>query len=236
MHYALNLLPVILPVLFWAAYHLHKDRHLPEPTSHLFLALVLGVGSFYLGLLLYGALDLVNLRYDAYLLAEKNLQGFLVYAILGIGLIEELAKLIPFVLVVIHLKSFNEPIDGIIYASFIALGFAAVETVYYLQLSSALEAWARGFAAPLIHIVFASVWGYYIGQAFLCKKNLGLTILVTLTFSAILHGVYDAAVIARPESALPLAAFLVVCVWLWRLQLIRSLHALSPRPCPTDED
>ena len=57
-------------------------------------------------------------------MAETNLPGLITYAILGIGLIEELAKMIPFVLVIIHLKSFNEPIDGLIYASFIALGFA----------------------------------------------------------------------------------------------------------------
>ena len=29
------LLPVVLPILFWAAYHYYKDRHLPEPVGHL---------------------------------------------------------------------------------------------------------------------------------------------------------------------------------------------------------
>jgi len=36
--------------------------------------------------------------------------------------------------------------------------------------------------------------------------------------------------------ALPLAAFLIVAIWIWRLQLIRKLHALSPGPCPPDEN
>ena len=69
----------------------------------------------------------MNLRYDAYLLAETNLPGFFAYAVLVIGVIEELAKMIPFLLFVINFKEFDEPIDGIIYGSFIALGFAAVE-------------------------------------------------------------------------------------------------------------
>ena len=30
-------LPIILPALFWAAYHYHKDRHLPEPIGNLLL-------------------------------------------------------------------------------------------------------------------------------------------------------------------------------------------------------
>ncbi len=96
------LMPVILPVLFWAGYHYYKDRHLPEPVSHLLLAFILGVGSFYLGMFMYQALGFVNLRHDAYLLAETNLPGLFAYAILVIGVIEELAKMIPFLLVVIH--------------------------------------------------------------------------------------------------------------------------------------
>ncbi len=51
MRYTLYLMPVTLPVLFWAAYHYYKDRHLPEPVGHLLLAFTLGIGSFYLGML-----------------------------------------------------------------------------------------------------------------------------------------------------------------------------------------
>jgi RsiW-degrading membrane proteinase PrsW (M82 family) len=236
MHFFVYILPVIIPVLFWAGYHYYKDRHLPEPISRLLLALVLGIGSFFLGIFMYEALDLVNLRYDPYYLAKTNLPGLLAFAILGIGIIEELAKMIPFILVVIHLKSFDEPIDGIIYASFIALGFAAFENFQYLQYVSNTEAWARGIAGPVIHIVFASVWGYYIGTAWLCRRNLIRTIFLSLAFTAFLHGIYDAIVIAKPVMALPLAAFLIIAIWIWRLQLIRKLHSLSPGPCPPDEN
>ena len=236
MHYTLYILPVILPVLFWACYHYYKDRHLPEPVSHLLVALSLGVGSVYLGMLMYRALDLVNLRVDAYLLAETNLPGLFAYAVLVIGLIEELAKMIPFLLVVIRFKEFNEPIDGIIYGSFIALGFAAVENIQYVQNVSSLQALARGFAGPVVHIVFASIWGYYIGRAFLCRRNLGPTVFAALAITAILHGIYDFIVIAMPAPVLPVAAFLIVGIWLWRLRLIRDLHTLPAGPCPQDED
>jgi RsiW-degrading membrane proteinase PrsW (M82 family) len=226
MSYFVHLLPVILPLLFWACYHYYKDRHLPEPVGHLLLAFGLGVASFYLGLLMYRALGLVNLRFDAYLLAETNLPGLFAYSILAIGVIEELAKMIPFLVLVIHFREFDEPVDGIIYASFIALGFAAMENIQYLNFVSSGEAWARGFAGPVVHIVFASIWGYYIGRAYLCRKFLGRTIFAALAFTAILHGVYDFVVIALPASALPVAAFLIVGIWLWRLRLIRDLHTV----------
>ena len=236
MHFLVHLLPVILPVLFWAAYHYYKDRHLPEPVNRLLPAFCLGVGSAYLATLMYTALGLVNLRYDAYLLAETNLPGLFAYAILAIGLIEELAKMIPFLLIVMHFKEFNEPIDGIIYASFIAIGFAAVENIQYLQSITHTEAWARGFAGPVVHIVFASIWGYYIGREYLCGRPLARTIVATLAFTAILHGLYDVVAIALPTPALPIAALLIAGIWVWRLWLIRDLHTLPPGRCPPGLD
>ncbi len=228
-------LPIVLPVLFWAIYHYHKDRHLPEPISHLLLAFILGIGTSYLSMAMYQGLDLVDLRFDAYLLAESSLVGMFAYAVLVIGVIEELAKMVPFLLVVIHFREFNEPIDGIIYASFISLGFAAVENFQYVQFASPVEAWARGFAGPVVHIVFASIWGYYIGRARLCQRKLGLTIIVALAFTALLHGIYDFIEIALPTAALPLAAILIAGIWLWRLHLIRDLHTRPAGPCPQNE-
>jgi len=219
------LLPVILPVLFWAAYHWHADRHLPEPPAHLLLAFLFGVGSFYLGLYAYQALDLVDLRFDAFALAENNLPGLFAYSLLVIGIIEESVKLLPFLVIVLHFKEFNEPIDGIIYASFIALGFAAVENIYYLKFLTSSEAYARGFAGPVLHIVFSSVWGYFIGRAFLSKRRLGITILASFLFAAMLHGLYDFIAIGLSASALPVAALLIICLWIWRLRLIRDLHS-----------
>jgi RsiW-degrading membrane proteinase PrsW (M82 family) len=86
----------------------------------------------------------------------------------------------------------------------------------------------------VIHIVFASIWGYYIGRAYLCRRALGRTILAALAFTAILHGIYDFIVMALPTPALSAAASLIVGIWLWRLWLIRDLHALPAGPCPPD--
>ena len=169
MAYSVLIVPVVLPVLFWAWYHYHKDRHLPEPISHLLLAFLLGGVAFALGKLMYAGLGLVNLRFDAFLLAETDRLALLLYALLAIGPIEELAKVIPFLVVVRRFPEFDEPIDGIIYASFIALGFAAIENVYYFQYLTSGEALARGFVGPVVHIVFASVWGYYVGRACLAE-------------------------------------------------------------------
>lgn len=234
MYYTQSLLPIVLPLVFWAAYHYFHDRHLPEPLAHLLLALFLGATAFYLGLGMYAVLGLLDLRYDAYLLGETSLPGLFAYAVLVIGPIEELAKLVPFLLVIIHFREFDEPVDGIIYASFIALGFGAVENLYHLRYLSGIEAWGRAFVGPLLHIAFASIWGYYIGRAYLCGRKLVLAIFASLAVTAFIHGIYDFVVIGMAPGALPVAALLIVSIWIWRLSRIRDLHTLPPGPCPDE--
>lgn len=234
--YTLICIPIAGPIVFWALYHYFKDHQLPEPPGHLVLAFLLGVASSYLAGFMYESLDLFGLRRDAIVLADTSRTGLLIYAVFAIGVIEELAKMIPFLLVVIRFREFNEPIDGIIYGSFIALGFAAVENVQYVQFMPLVEALARGFAGPVVHVVFASIWAYYIGRAHLCRRRLLLVVPASLAFTATIHGIYDYIVIAYPEPVFPTAAALILGLWLWRLALIRDLHTKPPGPCPTDQE
>jgi protease PrsW len=236
MSFSLFLLPIVLPVFFWVCYHLFKDRHLPEPSAHLLLAFVLGVAASYLALYLYIALGWFGLRFDAFLLAETNLPGLFAYSVLAIGVVEELSKMLPFLLVVLYFKEFDEPIDGIIYGSYIALGFAAVENIGYVRFAPTLEALARGFAGPVVHMVFASIWGYYIGRAYLCGRSLFPAILGSLAFTAFLHGIYDFLVISMRPMWLPVAAVLIAGGWIWRLRLIEDLHVAPSGRCPSDPD
>jgi RsiW-degrading membrane proteinase PrsW (M82 family) len=224
MQQGLLVIPVILPIFFWAVYHYHKDRHLPEPLGHLLLAFLFGVLAAGVSQCLYLGLEPLGLRYDAGFLAETNSWGLLAYALLVIGPVEELSKLLLFVLIVIRFEEFDEPLDGIIYASFIGLGYAAIENWQYLDYLTPLEATARGFASPVVHIIFASIWGYWIGCAYLAKRSIIRATLIGLGIAAALHGLYDFMVLLQPYSALPFAALLIVAVWIWRLKLMRRLH------------
>jgi len=224
MQQALLILPVVIPVIFWAAYHYHKDRHLPEPPLNLVVCFGLGIVAAGLSKLMYVGLEPLGLRYDAVALGADNPAGLLAYALLGIGPIEELAKLLPFLLIVVRFKAFDEPLDGIIYASFIGLGYAASENVYYLDYLTPLESAARGFAGPVVHILFASIWAHWITQAWLQAKPLALPLVLGFALSAVLHGTYDFLVLLSPVSALPIAAALIIAIWVWRLFLMRRLH------------
>ena len=215
---------ILIPVLFWAGFHHYQDRHRPEPLSNMAICLVLGFASAFVAKLMYAGLGFVGLRYDAVELAARNPAALLAYSVFAIGLIEELAKFLPFFFVALRFEAFDEPLDGIIYASLIALGFAAAENLHYLGFLSYTEAIARGFAGPIVHIMFASIWGYVTGRAFLERKGLASASIVSLAAAVLLHGLYDFGVLALPKWMLPLSASLILVIWLWRIWLILRLH------------
>ncbi len=224
MQQGLLLLPVLLPILFWSGYHYHKDRHLPEPAGNLLLCFGLGLLAAALSKGMYIALGPLGLRYDAVALAASDGAALFAFAMLAIGPIEEFSKMLPFLIVVLRFDEYDEPLDGIIYASFIALGYAAVENYLYLDFMSSVEAIARGFAAPVIHILFASIWAYWITRARLAGRPLLVPALIGFLLAASLHGMYDFLVLRYPVTALPTAAAMIAVIWVWRLRLMHRMH------------
>lgn len=229
MEQLLLVAPIAVPVLFWAVYHYYTDRHLPEPLGHLLLAFGLGLVAVFLSSALYAGLGVVGLRHDAGHLADTSTWALLAYALLAIGPVEELAKLLPFVLVVLRFRELDEPMDGIIYASFIGLGYAALENWQYLEYLTKTEALARGFASPVIHILFASIWGHWIARAHLAGRTIWPAALASFALAALLHGLYDFLVILNAGYALPAAALGIVYLWWWRLRLLRALQRGTPQ-------
>lgn len=227
---------IVIPVIFWAAYHYHKDRHLPEPPQNLLLCFGLGLLAAVVSKAMYIGLEPIGLRFDAVALAGDSPFGLFAYAMLAIGPIEELSKLLPFALVVLRFRAFDEPLDGIIYASFIGLGYAFAENLYYLEFLPTLDAIARGFASPVIHIVFASIWAHWITTAWLAKASIIRPGVTGFAIAAGLHGGYDFLVLLHPVTALPIAALMIVVIWVWRLRLMRRMHRQAVRQTAAASD
>lgn len=221
---------VIFPTLLWGVYHHYRDRRRPEPLRYSLLAIAAGLGAGVLGQALYRGLAWVGLWRDAYDLAAHDPLGLLVYSVLGIGLIEESAKLLPFMVLARTLRHFDERVDGIIYSGLVAVGFAVYENVFYLEFASDTENLARAVTGPLVHVVFASLWGYPIGVAILERRALLRPIALGLGAAALVHGAYDFCVLGLPAWARLFAALIVVAVWARKVHLIEYvLHPGDPR-------
>lgn len=214
---------IVGPALFWGAYHWYKDRHRPEPPGYLLLSFGLGVAGGMLSGQLYLLLDSLGLHYNPYTLAAENLSTLLLYAVFGIGLVEELAKFLPFWLIGIRHHHFDEPIDGIIYASFGALGFASHENLHYLSWLSGWEGLGRSMASPLVHVMFASIWGYAVGRAHCRGFSVLPAALVGLLLAALAHGLYDFFAIGLPAWTGIGTVSVIAAIWAWRMRLLGAL-------------
>ena len=81
------------------------------------------------------------------------------------GFTEELMKYLAFYFFFWQERNFNEKFDGIIYAVYISLGFAAVENILYVFSGGMGVGFVRAFTAVPAHALFGISMGYYFGLA-----------------------------------------------------------------------
>jgi RsiW-degrading membrane proteinase PrsW (M82 family) len=107
------------------------------------------------------------------------------------GLIEEMAKFAVVLSLFAWRKELDEPVDALIYATVVAMGFSAGED--YLRHCDGVE-WARFFNPPG-HAMFSSLWGYGMGMYLIFGKIEPLV--GRLVLSVVVHGLWDALSIYR---------------------------------------
>jgi RsiW-degrading membrane proteinase PrsW (M82 family) len=146
-----------------------------------------------------------------------------------IGPTEELVKFAAVRLFIYRDPEFDEPLDGIIYASAAALGFASLENVFYvIDFTGGLHIrWAalglRSFLALPGHVIFGATWGYALGRR---RFDPTYPVWSRVALAAALHGLYDFVLIYPPTRPLILL-FMSIMVPVVVTQ-IRALRADSP--------
>jgi RsiW-degrading membrane proteinase PrsW (M82 family) len=143
------------------------DRIETETVSDLLQVTVLGgVASVIVAALLNeGFAQLLGL--EALLTGEVGGTGWaaLIVFSLFIGVSEEVTKAVATVYVTRRWGDFDEPVDAMIYAMSVGLGFAALESVFYAS-RFGNEVLLMRFLWPVpAHMAYASVWGYGLAKA-----------------------------------------------------------------------
>ena len=210
--YAAALLPaVLLGIYIW-----RKDPH-PEPFVWIWRAFLWGIlicmpVAFFenwVNNLIFGGAEPTTLF-------GSTIKAFLVAAVP-----EESAKLLALWLLLRNNKVFDEHFDGIVYAVFVSLGFAAIENVGYVLMAG--ENWMstalmRALLAVPGHYAFAILMGYYYALYHFVersKRNAWFMFLMPV----LAHGVYDS--IAMSGSVNPIAgaiSFFVLIYFCIKLQ------------------
>lgn len=104
---------------------------------------------------------------------------------------EELAKFIMLYALIWNNRNFDEFFDGIVYASIIGLGFAALENIMYVISYGPSVVVSRGLLAVPGHFFFGVSMGFFFALAKFYPKQRFLYFTLTLAVPMILHGIYD---------------------------------------------
>ncbi|MFK7810132.1 MAG: PrsW family intramembrane metalloprotease [Saprospiraceae bacterium] len=193
----------ILPGLVISFLIIRADRYEREPKLLMASAFILG------GLITYPTMLVEGLFVDLGWEESRNVFRVFLFALLFVGVIEEFFKFICFGASYFH-KAFNEPLDGIVYAVLIAMGFATVENIFYADQFGVPTIMLRAFTAVPAHGAFAVVMGYYVGLSKTDKKQRWKLILYGLGLASFLHGLYDFFIIQPYADWLRALATLVL--------------------------
>ncbi len=245
MGYAALIVPMI-PGVIWLWIIYRTDWYEPEPKRLVLATFALGTIAI---LPAFGGERLAGMVYPFLRYIEQAaLTGvpapwpMAIGCFLVIGPCEELAKFAAVRLFVYRNKEFNEPLDGIIYASAAALGFASLENVLYvIDWHTGHVQWGalgiRSLLALPGHVIFATTWGYALGRQ---KFDPAYRVWPMVALAALLHGLYDFLLMYRPTQPLILLYMsLMVPIIVRQIRLLRAESPFAPgaalaRPAAAD--
>lgn len=191
----LTIFAALLPVVLLFCYIYHQDSAKPEPASWLWKAVLYGVLSAVLVLLVSFVMPDVNALFPEY---SGTAIGAVIDAFYSAAIPEEAAKLLMLWLLVRKNPYFDEHLDGIVYATCVGLGFAGLENILYLVKNSdqlAYVAVMRGIFSVPGHFFFAVAMGYFFSLTYFSSKTVLLRLMnamLTICVPVMLHGVFDA--------------------------------------------
>ncbi|MFT4219188.1 MAG: PrsW family intramembrane metalloprotease [Microbacterium sp.] len=144
------------------------DRWEPEPRSLVVLALAWGaVAAVAIALL-------VDLALTVVLRPEPSAAQDFFSGVVQAPVVEEVAKGLGILLVFAFARrSFDGPIDGVVYGALVGAGFAFTENIQYFAVSfieggveqTSMTFFVRGILSPFAHVMFTSVTGFALGLA-----------------------------------------------------------------------
>lgn len=226
-----DLIVGLIPGLAWLYFIHRKDDCEPEPWHLVFAAFLMGGGAAL-------ATNAFRPGIEFAVLTRVDQQfHHIADAVLITSLPEELFKCLALLIGAFWSKEWNEPLDGIVYASAVALGFASVENSFYLALEDDVRILVmRAFTSTLAHLAFSAALGFLISLATHRSPwiRIGLAILGFLT-AWFVHALYDLALsysrIAPYALAIGLPLLLLVLALQIRWARARSAE-LFGRSCP----
>ena len=196
----------VLPVIVLMIYIYRQDKYQKEPIKTLAKAFIGGMIAIPLDILIVTGID--GVLGDTFIANTVFFTAFL-----EAGIPEEFSKFLIFMIFIWRDKNFDEYFDGIVYASFIGLGFACVENIGYVFEYGFQTGVVRALLSVPGHFLFGVVMGYFLSLAKFHPENRSRLLLSGLLLSMLAHGLFDWLLMVA--SVLPIVGGIIYIVFLW---------------------
>ena len=231
----------ILPAIFFMIYIYRNDDKEKEPPLLLLKCIIGGLLSVPIAIIL----EMIAEAVVIYLLENVVSATRVNYGVLTaifVGLIEEGAKFFFLYKFTWKDKAFNYRFDGIVYAVFVSLGFAALENVFYVFNYGTGVALQRALLTIPGHMSFAVYMGLYYGHAKVSEAvnnpdAKALNLKAAYAFAVLLHTIFDATLMVESDIGLIIFFIFVIIldIVVYRTIRFESKNDIPIIP-PTEED
>ena len=210
----------LAPVFIIGGYIYYRDKYEKEPMRFIWKALFAGALIVIPVIFVEQFLSIFLPFFPGILNAAYH--GFVVAAFT-----EESFKFLALFLLFWRTNIFNEKFDGIVYATFISLGFAGVENVMYVLQYGASTGFTRALTAVPAHAVFGVTMGFYAGQARFYDKKRKELLRKAILVPLLLHGIYDFILMTGYNWLLVFWLVFVMFLYISALKRIKTLSDQS---------
>ena len=184
LYFLLLFVIAVLPVVLLMVFIYRQDKYQKEPIKSLAKAFIGGMIAIPLDVLLVTVINL--------LLGKTALSSTVFFsAFLEAGIPEELSKFLIFMILIWRDKNFDEYFDGIVYATFIGLGFACVENIEYVYSYGFATGVVRALLSVPGHFLFGVVMGYFLSMAKFHPEKRSTYLVSGLLLAMLAHGLFD---------------------------------------------
>jgi len=227
---AVYILAAVLPAFFLLRYIYRQDKVEKEPMGLLVKLLLMGVLSALCSIILERiGQRILNLVVQPGTVAHTVLLAFVVVA-----MVEEGTKFYFLKRRTWNDWNFNYRFDGIVYAVFVSLGFAAYENIRYVMSYGLSVALPRAVSAIPGHMSFAVFMGLFYGRAKVChswgdERGCRRNLRRAYVSAVLMHGFYDACAMLGTTAAM--ITFLVFVAVLF-LSVARIVKREAQRDIP----
>jgi len=217
----------VLPSLIIALLIYKADKKEKEPKRELIKAFLFGVLSVILTLTISSIFDISGIKIN-----NNNFIEVAIYSFFGIALIEEFSKWICSYWLLKNNKNFNYLFDGIVYVTFVSLGFATIENILYTFVGGVFTGVLRSITTVPAHTFFGISSGYFISLAkqeelelSSSKKNNYLFLSLFIPF--MLHGFYDFCLLTQNYLLFIVYIVFVVCLYSFSIYQVKKMMRLE---------